>query len=319
MDGTAAFKKGHGYVFLFNPNYRPLEAKFTLDGSIGLTHGGPFILRQLYPDAEKGKLFAPPSGAFWRLGDSVSLPMPGADALVLEIAKAPEPTQPLLLGARGTAAIHNGVLSLTQVTGQIGRRAALRVVLPKAQDVTAVRVNGVSTSFQRRGNLIDATVHFAGAPFNRLQQVGHYDPDFTGGVYQADITIPSRVFDQLKARKAAWPIPYTADDLRATWLGSYRLLLFLNVANPKPSMPVSLRIDGQTVALTPAYMTIYDIGAKNSFVGWYADLSSLAPDVSHQFQLTQSKLAPGQFQGLFFDNVEAAYTNRLRPPPKGRD
>lgn len=312
LDGTAAFKNGHGFVFLFNPNYRPLQANFTLNRSIGLTHGGPFVLRQLYPDAEKGKLFAPPSGAFWRLGDSVSLPMPGADALVLEVAKAPRLTQPLLLGARGAAAIHNGVLSLTNVTGQMGRRTSLRVALPEALAIRALSVNGAPNAFQRHGNTVDATVRFAGAPFDRLQQIGHYDPAFTGGVYQAQITIPSRVFHQLKARKAAWPIPYTADDLRATWLGSYRLLLFVNVANPNPGMAVSLRIDGQRVALTPAYMTIYNIGANNSFVGWYADLSSAAPDVPHQFRLTLPRLAPGQFQGLFLDNVEAAYTNGLR-------
>jgi Concanavalin A-like lectin/glucanases superfamily len=100
--------------------------------------------------------------------------------------------------------------------------------------------------------------------------------------------------------------------LLATWLGSYRLLLFVNVANPSPTMSVSLQIDGQPVTLTPAYMTIYNVGANGSFVGWYADLSALASDVPHQFQLTLPALAAGQFQGLFLDNVEAQFTNSLQ-------
>ncbi|MCL5098750.1 MAG: hypothetical protein M1608_14710 [Candidatus Omnitrophica bacterium] len=311
VDGTAAFMNGHGFVFLFNPNYRSLTAHFTLDQSIGLTNGGPFILRQLYPDAENGKRFALPGGGFWRLGDSVSLPMPGADALVLEITKAPHVTQPWLLGVRGTAILDNGVLCLKEVIGQMGSRADFQVLLPDDKKVTALTVNGVAMPFQQQTNLVRAAVHFAGAPFNRLQQIGQYDPSFTGGVYEAQITIPSRVFDQLNARKAAWPVPYTSDDLLATWLGSYRLLLFVNVANPNPALAVSLEIDGRKVSLTPAYMTIYNVGANQSFVGWYDDLSDLVPDKPHQFRLTLPTLAAGQFQGLFLDNVEAAYTERF--------
>lgn len=62
VDGTAAFKNGRGVVFLFNPNYRVVPAEFVLDGTIGLSSGKRFALRQLHPDAERGRLFAPPSG-----------------------------------------------------------------------------------------------------------------------------------------------------------------------------------------------------------------------------------------------------------------
>ena len=49
IDGTAAVEGDHGFVFLFNPNYRALDAVFPLDESIGLTSGERFVLRELYP------------------------------------------------------------------------------------------------------------------------------------------------------------------------------------------------------------------------------------------------------------------------------
>jgi regulation of enolase protein 1 (concanavalin A-like superfamily) len=312
VDGTAAFTNGYGVVFLFNPNYRALTANLSLDQTIGLTNGGPFILRQLYPDAERGKLLPPSGKTFWDLGDVVSLPMPGADALVLEVTNAPPITQPLLLGAQGSAAFNAGQLALTNVVGQVGGRADLQILMPAGQTVASVTVNGLPAGFEQSSNTVSMSVNFAGTPFQRLQQIGSYDPNFTGGVYTAQIPIPTTVFQQLAARQSAWPIPYTPDDLLATWLGSYRLLLFVNVASPSPSMVVSLQVDGQSVTLTPAYMTIYNIGANGSFVGWYADLSSLTPDVPHQFQLTLPTLAAGQFQGLFLDNVEAQFTNAVQ-------
>ena len=43
VDGTAAIRDDRGFVFLFNPNYRTLDAQFTLDASIGLTSGERFV------------------------------------------------------------------------------------------------------------------------------------------------------------------------------------------------------------------------------------------------------------------------------------
>ncbi len=312
VDGTAAFKDGHGFIFLFNPNYRPLTAQFTLDKSISLTNTGAFVLRQLYPDGEKGRLFAPPSGIFWPAGSAVALPMPGADALVLEVTAAQEPTNdPVLLGAPGAVTLDRGVLALTNVAGEIGTQASLNVAVPAGSTVSSVSVNGVPASFQRTGDLISLSVRFSGAPFQRRQQIGTYDPAFAGGKYSAQITIPARVFQQLAARKAAWPIPYTADDLLATHLGSYRLLLFVNVADPNTGQSVSLKIDGQAATLQPGYTDIYGQAGNQTFTGWYADVSSLAPDVPHLFELTLPTLAAGQFQGLFLDNVEPEYTTSI--------
>ena len=86
-DGTAAVDGDHGFVFLFNPNYRPLRAAFKLDASIGLTRGAAFVLKELYPQA--GALHGKPGAGFWRLGDAVSLNLGATSAMVLEIVPAP--------------------------------------------------------------------------------------------------------------------------------------------------------------------------------------------------------------------------------------
>jgi len=78
-------------------------------------------------------------------------------------------------------------------------------------------------------------------------------------------------------------------------------------------MQVSLRLDGRAVALKQAYTSVSTTFAKhvkrNTFVGYYADVSDLVPDHEYRVELNLPKLRPGQFQGLFFDNVETEYTD----------
>src|SRR5207302_11428879 len=101
---------------------------------------------------------------------------------------------------------------------------------------------------------------------------GRYDQHFAGGQYTAAISIPQRVFHQLEARGREWPIPYTEDDLQATWLGPNRLLLFVNVADPNEEMHVELMIDAKPAELRKAYSSIYRSSPERTFVGWYADV-----------------------------------------------
>ena len=314
VDGTAAFNGGRGFVFLFNPNYRALSAEFALDQSIGLSGGDHFTLRQLYPDAEKGRLLAPPGKAFWSLGDKVALPLTGAGALVLEVSPAPARVeQPLLLGTLGNATLSAGKLELTGVRGEVGRECKIGVVLPEGQQVSAVTVNGSKVQFHQTGSVVGLKLRFAGMPFAARQQVGTYNATFVGGAYQAETAIPSRIFSQLESRKQIWPVEYTDQERAAAWLNSDRLLLFINVADPNDESmkDVTLKVDGAAVPVKPAYTAIVRNNPKNTFTGWYADLSSLQPDVKHTFEVALPKLAPGQFQGLFLDTVEAEYTGAL--------
>ncbi len=125
--------------------------------------------------------------------------------------------------------------------------------------------------------------------------------------------MPEHVFDQLAARRAAWPIPYTADDLLATWLGSDRLLLYVHIADPDDKWTVGMTLNGQAVEVKRAYSAIYPDARERTFTGFYSDVSNLKPDTRYEVEVTLPTLQPGQFQGLFFENVETEYTPALVP------
>lgn len=314
VDGTAAIQADRGFVFLFNPNYRALEAQFALDASIGLTSGDRFLLRELYP--RRGCLLGQADRGLWRRGDKVSLPIKGPQAMVLEVVPAATVSLPALLGTVGQAALDGESLTLTGVEGEMGTIAALTVLLPPGKKIASLRVNGrLWTRFNQRDDLVMLTVPFAGARFDHCQQIGTYDRDFSGTTFRSEFTIPQRVFAQLAARRQAWPIPYTDDDLLATWRGPHRLLLYVHIADPDDKWPVGLTLDGQPVELKKAYGDVYPLGRERTFAGFYADVSSLKPDTRHTIEVTlPAGLKPGQFQGLFFENVEAEFTTELTLP-----
>ena len=153
---------------------------------------------------------------------------------------------------------------------------------------------------------------FAGSWFTRGQSLAAYDPGFAGGSVKGRFVIPARIFEQLRRNRESWPVAYTEDDLRATWLGTHRLLLFAQIAEPDESIRATLTIDGIPVALTKAYNSIYGHEPKRTFLGCYADVSGLEAGREHSFELVLPTLAPGRFQGLFFENVEPEFTTEIR-------
>jgi hypothetical protein len=311
IDGTAAIDADHGFIFLFNPNYRELNAEFTLDPSIGLTQGSGFLLRELYP--RKGLLLGKPQAGLWHLGDKVSLAIKGPEARVLEVVPAAKVDRPALLQATGKATLDGDSLVLTDVLGETGRPTELAVLLPAGRKVAKVTVNGRDiTKFQSNNDVLALPVTFAGTRIDHCQQVGTYDPKFAGNAYQADLTVPKRVFEQLAARRKAWPVDYTQDELLATWRGSDRLLLHIQIAEPKNAWTVGLKIDGQTVDVKKAFGNVFPLGGDRTFSGFYADLTKLQPDTPHKIEVElPAGLQPGQFQGLFLENVETEFTSEL--------
>src|SRR5207247_8896941 len=139
-----------------------------------------------------------------------------------------------------------------------------------------------------------------GESFNR--QIGTVDSGFTGGTLTATFTVPRWVFDQLAARRRAWPIPWTAADSLATWLVPERLLLFVQIAEPDEGWAVSVKIDGRPGEWRKAYSSIRR--GPRDFVGFWTDISALSPDQSHVLELQVPTLKRGQLQGVFLENVE---------------
>ena len=97
-------------------------------------------------------------------------------------------------------------------------------------------------------------------------------------------------------------MPYTEDDLRGALAGlAPPAALFVQIAEPDEAMAVALTIDGKPVPLRKAYNSIYGSAPKRTFLGFYADVSSLSAGAEHPFALTLPPLKSGQFQGLFFE------------------
>jgi hypothetical protein len=310
-DGTAAVQNSRGYIFLFNPNGRRLPADFELNESIGLSKQGNYILRELHP--AEGMLLGKPDSGFWKYGDSVHLEMDGGSARVFEVEPAPESIrEPMLFNAAGSAAFSGGAVQISGVRGEPGTTENLLVALPSGAKATSVTLNGRETDYHQSADALTVPVTWNGEPFRHYQQIDEYRAGFTGGIRTANLRVPQRIFKQLEDRRKAWPIPWTSDDLRSTWLAPERLLLYAQLVEPDEHWNASLKIDGVQVDLVKAFASVRS-GVKQNFVGFYADVSAISPDQDHKIELQlPTGLKPGQFQGIFIENVESEYTSERR-------
>lgn len=275
------------------------------------------VLRELYP--HRGRLRGSPENGPWRRGDKVSLPIKGPEAMVLEVVPASAVQLPALLGAAGQAALDGESLTLTGVAGEPGTTAALTVLLPPGKKVATLHVNGRPwTSFAQSDGRLTLALPFAGARFDHCQQIGSYDRDFSDTAFRSEFTIPQRVFAQLAARRQAWPIPYTDDDLLATWRGPHRLLLYVHIADPDDKWTVGLTLNGQPVELKKAYGDVYPLGRERTFVGFYADVSSLKPTLTFLISLLPASLAALQLSRRARSGTSPASLDNARPNADGR-
>ncbi len=297
-DGTAAIYRDSGFLFLFNPNARRVDATFTLDETIGLTGKRKYLLSEVYPLEER--LIGKPGAGVWSGGDSVTRTLDGGAALVLEIVPEGDPREegPHVFNAPGRVTVEGRVARVTGVRGEAGTSETLLIDGGKAD---AVEINGVPMpSRPAKGGMLEVPVTFAGAPFRHYQQV----PE------DGRFRIPKRIFDQLTARRSAWPLPWTAEDARSTWLMPERLLLYVQFAEPDDRWTLGLKIDGRPVEVRKAYASVR--ANRRNFTGFYADVSWLAPDVEHRLEMALPEgLRPGQFQGAFFENVETEWTQKV--------
>lgn len=312
VDGTAAILRDHGYLFLFNPNYKRLPAQFSLDETIGLKTGERFLLKEVYP--ESGRMLGKLGAGAWSRGDSVHIELDGTSATVLELIPEEKSDRPILFNAAAlpadvppTVELKENALSILHAAGEPGTVENLGALIPEAQRVKGVSVNGSAVPFTQSGNYIDVPVRFKGTRFAQAQEIDlstQADGSLTG-----TFVVPQRVFDELADRKVKWPIPWTKEDYESTWLVPSRLLLFVQAAEGDDSMKVTGTLDGQPLTLTPAYSSSRVDAA--CFVGFYADVSKISPDVQHTIQLRMPKTARRRLQGIFFDNVSPQFTESL--------
>ena len=321
VDGTAAFKGDRGFIFLFNPNHRKIQAEFNLDETIGLKEGKRFVIRHVYP--EKGKYITASGTGVFEYGQKFSMLMDGTSAWMLEVMPVPEDGAPILFNARGEGQIREGTLTLSNVRGEIGTKGNIRVLLTGSEEVEAVTINGQETPFRQEGRVVSVRCRFRGAAFAHNQAVTEYDPSFNGDTITATFKIPRRIFRQLAERKKKWSIDWTEEDLECTWLAPERLLLYLQIAEPDWKMEASMKLNGKSLDVKKAYSSrtpgrLRMGKGHNTFTGFYADVSDLKSGTEHALDVTlPADLKPGQFQGVFFENVETEYTDKILVRGKG--
>ena len=73
-----------------------------------------------------------------------------------------------------------------------------------------------------------------------------------------------------------------------------------------------LLIDGKPVEFRKAYTAVRAV--RSTFVGFYADVSLLEPDRTYRVELELPRTRPGQFRGLYFENIEPEYSSVIVPP-----
>jgi len=312
VDGTAAIVGDRGFLFLFNPNYKHLPAEFVLDDSIGLTSGQKYFLREIYPFP--GRALGNPRHGVWARGDRVHLVLDGTSATVFELLPTPDNGQPVLFNAAALssgnpprAELSGTSLVLGHVAGEPGTTQAIGVLLPGETQVATLTVNGKAQNFTQTGRYVEAQVRFDGDRFARAQEIPlarDGDGELAGG-----FQVPQRIFDQLDERKQEWPIPWTREDYESTWLVPERLLLFVQAADGTDSAALTATLDGHPLLFQPAYSSSRI--DSPSFVGFYADLSRIAPAATHTIRLHVTGLDPAQLQGVFFDNVEPQLTESI--------
>lgn len=315
VDGTAAIVGNRGYIFLFNPNYKKVRAEFTWDGSTGLTENSGFVLRELYP--EEGRLVGESERGIWKYGDVLSILMDGTSARVLELVPASELTKSALVFGVSSidrskppvAILRNQVLSVEHAAGEMGTEKEVSVLLPSADRVKELRINGKMQRFVQKDRYLSSQVRFAGTVFSHSEELLLHRE--STGSFAGTFLIPERIKRQLATRSELWPIPWTKEDYQTPWLVPERLLLFVQIAEPNDAMAVEMEMDGSPLALTRAYSSVRE--HPPSFLGWYADFSGLDPEKIHSIRLTLPGIEPSRFQGLFFDNIESEYTEQLAP------
>ena len=314
VDGTAAIAGDHGFLFLFNPNYKQLPADLVLDESIGLTSGRTYLLKEIYPFA--GRVLGKDQSGLWARGDRVHLALDGTSATVFEVIPAGDVKAPIVFNSAAVSAqasprveLSGTSLSIRHVAGQPGSTQSIGVLLPGDTRISAVSVNGKTQSFTQTGAYVEAHVQFEGDCFGQAQEIALSPrPD---GDLEGTFTVPQRILDQLDARKRAWPIPWTQEDSESTWLVPERLLLFLQAADADDTTSLTATLDDRPLAFQPAYSSSRIDAA--SFVGFYTDLSKIPSGARHTIRLHFPAENPAKLQGVFFDNVEPQLTESIKP------
>lgn len=359
-----------GFVWLFNPGYKNASVRLTIDDSLSpfdpclYTSGGAvtqtaaqFVVAEIFPASRVL--------ATVRLGDAIDVGLDGSSAKALSVTPLADVRVPFLVGGASAGSVTAGpepgggtAITIADLLAEPGATVGnLELVLPAALGCRAESGAGVSVRLMAAGaspvHRADAaalrhgcaaargggfirlplpTVRFAGAPFQHAAEVNLTPSGGNGTVdrYTGSVSVPTAVFEQLKQRQMAYPVPWNKQDADASWLEPHRLLLFLqmNCSSTRQgacddTMAAKLRIAGKPLAPIRAYETrcteCTNVNhpnqprKSNRFNGYYWDASALAPNQPHAVELTLGSKNAAALVGLFFENVEPMTTGQVVP------
>ena len=137
-----------------------------------------------------------------------------------------------------------------------------------------------------------------------------YNASFAGGALAGRVRVPGAVLAQLAARAAAYPVPWAPEDAGIAWLNPSRLLLSIDAARGAlgSGAAVTATLDGAPLAVVPVW-SCRSVRAEKCFQGWFADLTAagVQADTDYALVVTVPSVAPGQFLGVYYDNVDTIY------------
>ena len=129
---------------------------------MGLTGGGPYVVRELYPEE---RLVAAAGAMEFNTGIPFDTWVPAQTVMVLEIGSPPVYSSPPLRIA-GTAATSDRFADhyRIQVEGWQGETRKVRLFLPEEERLTRVESDGASLSVEAHGSAHEVAVRFPKEP-----------------------------------------------------------------------------------------------------------------------------------------------------------
>merc|ERR1712070_907185 len=333
VDGTVAMHEDAGFLFLYNPSPDAASATVRLDASLGLGASGvkSWLVSEIYPREDGMPL------GIWQLDDFVTFEVNGGSARFVRMepwtASMQEKAVAFNISYRAIDASNGDSIAISGASQLSGAACDVSVRVPSGQSTTTLIINGKSvkgspTHCFQGDACIKASVTFAGSASLRTNMMAAPMQQKKGGTYQAKITVTSDMAVQLHHRQASYNISWVKEDLDASWLAPSRLLLYPYVARPSPSLPDPvILIDGKAVSITRQYNSrgnhaIVPPGGgavsgntARTFLGWYVDCSHLKVDTKHsvsiQFPWSDIELENHPFSGIYWHNVQDAYSDEL--------
>jgi hypothetical protein len=295
-----------GFLFLFNPNYQQANRTITFDGKLNKGRAptsGYSIVKEIYPQ-ERFLSYATD------YGDTMEFILDGQSVTVYQlmfIPMNPQPAQPILFGISGEVSIVNEtILRIDGVYGEAGTQTkeAIIVILPNTNAISNVYLNGKEKRFEQGAQYITLN--------DPLIFPGVYLPR-SAEIFDNTIIVSDLLLEQLQNRQLEYPIQWTEKELYdAPWLGPHRLLLFICIINPDNQWNITAQINNNSVMVHKGFNT-RDHFDKYRFMGFYIDLTSIVTQANVEYHVTLNlpQLNPGQYQGLFLENIERIFVQPL--------